>query len=218
MRVRLAAAALFAAAPLVAQTPSATLDRATAAYAKMETAKVTFTQTVTNPLTGRAADSKGEMLQRLPGHYAVTFSDPAGDRIVSDGKVVWIYLPSTNPGQVIKMHVGDAGASIPDFTSWLLNAPKDRFALADGGKAMVGSRATHIVLLTPRAKNVPFTSAKLWIDDADGIVRQFETMDANGSVRRVRIDAIKMNVPASAAEFQFVVPQGVKVFEQGAGG
>jgi outer membrane lipoprotein carrier protein len=217
MRIRLAAAAVFAAAPLVAQTPSATLDRATAAYARMETAKVTFTQTVTNPLTGHAADSKGEMLQRLPGHYSVTFTDPAGDRIVSDGRVVWIYLPSTNPGQVIKMHVGDAGASIPDFTSWLLNAPKDRFALADGGKAMVGTRATHIVLLTPRAKNVPFTSAKLWIDDADGIVRQFETVDANGSLRRVRIDAIKMNVPASAAEFQFVVPQGVKVFEQGAG-
>ena len=215
MRVRLAAAALFAAAPLAAQAPSATLDRATAAYAKMETAKVTFTQTVTNPLTGHAADSKGEMLQRLPGHYAVTFSDPAGDRIVSDGKVVWIYLPSTNPGQAIKMHVGDAGASIPDFTTWLLNAPKDRFALADGGKGTIGGRATHIVLLTPRAKNVPFTSAKLWIDDADGIVRQFETTDANGSVRRVRIDSIKMNVPVPAGAFTFVPPEAVKIFDQG---
>jgi outer membrane lipoprotein carrier protein len=216
MKLRLLAAAAIAAAPLAAQSPSATLVRATAAYSKMETARVTFTQTVTNPLTGRTQDSKGEMLQRLPGHYAVTFSDPAGDRIVSDGKVVWVYLPSTNPGQVIKMHVGDAGASIPDFTTWMLNAPKDRFTLADGGKAVIGGRATHIVLLTPRAKSVPFTSAKLWIDDADGIVRQFETMDANGSVRRVRIDSIKMNVAVSADAFTFTPPAGVKIFDQGA--
>lgn len=201
-----------------AQAPEATLDRAAAVYAKMSTAHVTFTQTLTNPLTGKDVTSKGDMIERLPGHYLVTFTQPAGDRIVSDGRVVWVYLPSTNPGQALKFSVGDGGAHVPDFTSWLLDKPKDRFTLGDGGAATVGGHATRVVTLAPKSKNTPFSSAKLWIDDADGIVRQFETVDANGSVRRVRIDSIEMNVPASGHLFTFTPPAGVKVYEPGASG
>lgn len=201
-------------APAQINTPEQTLDRASAAYANMKTARVTFTQTLTNPLTNREETSKGEMLQRLPGQYAVTFSVPAGDRIVSDGRTVWVYLPSTNPGQAFKLTVGDGAARVPDFTAWMLDAPKERFALSDGGTAVITARATHVVRLIPRDKSAPFASAKLWIDDGDGIVRQFETIDANGSARRVRIDSIQMNVPVSDHAFVFTPPPGVKVFDQ----
>jgi outer membrane lipoprotein carrier protein len=217
---RIVAGAALALAALAgasgAQSPTATLERAAAVYARMQTAKVSFTQTVDNPLTGHGVDSKGEMLQRLPGRYAVSFTQPAGDKIVSDGKAVWIYLPSTNPGQVIRMTVGEGGARIPDFTTWLVDSPAQRFVITDGGTAVIGGRATHIVGLTPRGRNAPFAFAKLWIDDADAIVRQFETKDANGSMRRVRIDAISMNVPVSDGNFTFTPPAGVKVFDQGA--
>jgi outer membrane lipoprotein carrier protein len=216
---RAAAGAAFALAALAsvggAQSATATLERAAAVYAKMQTARVSFTQTVDNPLTGHGVDSKGVMLQRLPGRYAVSFTEPAGDRIVSDGKSVWIYLPSTNPGQVIRMTVGEGGARIPDFTSWLVDAPAQRFTITDGGTAVIGGHATHVVGLTPRGRNAPFAFAKLWIDDTDAIVRQFETKDANASVRRVRIDAIQMNLPVSEGNFTFTAPPGVKVFDQG---
>ena len=204
---------------VVAQSPSEVLDHATAAYAQMKTAHVTFTQFVKNPLTNADVASKGEMYQKLPGHYDVTFTQPAGDRIVSDGRVVWIYLPSTNPGQVMKLGVGEGGqARVPDFTTWLLDAPKSRFTIAGGGAATVSGKATHVLLLTPKGAGVPFVSARLWVDDADGIVRQFETADENGSTRRVRVESIEMNVPVSASAFTFTVPVGVKVYEPGASG
>ena len=41
---------------------------------------------------------RGRCSSAFPGSYLVTFTIPAGDRIVSDGRVVWVYLPSTNPG------------------------------------------------------------------------------------------------------------------------
>ena len=111
------------------------------------------------------------------------------------------------------MTVGEGGARIPDFTSWLVNEPAQRFIITDGGTAVIGGRATHVVGLTPRGRGAPFTFARLWIDDADAIVRQFETTDANGSVRRVRIDAIQMNVPVNDAVFTFTPPAEVKVYE-----
>jgi outer membrane lipoprotein carrier protein len=205
-----------AAAGARAQSAGETLDRAAAVYGAMSTARVTFTQTVTNPLTQRAVTSSGQMLQRLPGRYAVTFTDPAGDRIVCDGKVVWLYLPSTNPGQAIKMRVGESGAGVPDFTAWLLNAPKERFVIADGGAAAVAGHDTRIVELTPKRAGAPFTSAKLWIEAGTGLVRQFETVDVNGSLRRVRIDTIEINVPVSPRAFTFTPPAGVNVYDPGA--
>ena len=210
--------AVAAPASAAAQTPEQTLDKAVSAYAQMKTARVSFTQTLNNPLTNKDVTSKGEMIEKLPGHYLVTFTQPAGDRIVSDGKVVWVYLPSTNPGQVIKLPVGEGGTRVPDFTSWLLDKPKERFTLGDGGTATIAGKATHVLLLTVHGSGVPFRSAKLWIGDADGIVRQFETTDANGSVRKVRVDAIEMNVPASGSLFTFTVPAGVKVYEPGVSG
>src|ERR671939_794535 len=140
--------------PATAQSPEATLDRAVEAYSKMKTARVTFTQTLTNPLTGSVVNSRGEMQQRIPGYLDVRFTDPAGDRIVADGKSVWIYLPSTNPGQVIKTRPGESGANVPDVTSQFFRSPKTRYTVADGGSAAVDGRSAHILVLTPKDPSI----------------------------------------------------------------
>jgi outer membrane lipoprotein carrier protein len=84
-------------AAAAAQSPDSTLDRAVAAYATIKTARISFTQTIDNALTGSTVSSRGELQQRRPSRFAVNFQEPAGDRIVSDGSYVWVYLPSTNP-------------------------------------------------------------------------------------------------------------------------
>ena len=201
--------------PSTQQSPEATLDRAVAAYSKVKTARATFTQTLTNPLTGSVVNSRGEMQQRIPGYLDVRFTDPAGDRIVADGKSVWIYLPSTNPGQVIKTRPSESGASVPDVTSQFFNSPKTRYAVADGGKDAVDGRPAHVLVLTPKDPTIPFTKATIWVDDADALVRQFETVDANGVVRRVKITKIDVNAKVDPDAFTFRPPKGVKVFEQG---
>ena len=218
MRSAYATAAVLATAALaargaIAQTPAQSIDKASAAYAQLKTARVTFTQVLTNPLTNREVASAGVMVEQIPGRYRVTFTQPKGDRIISDGKMVWLYLPSTNPGQVMKVPVREGGNGVPDFTAFLLNAPKDRFALADGAAATVNGRAAHTVLLTPKVGGIPFIKARVWVDDADGLVRQFETIDINGGVRRVRVESIDMNVPVDASLFTFTVPSGAKVID-----
>ena len=84
-----------------AQTVSP-IDHAVNTYATMRTSRMIFTQTITNPLTGVTSTSRGEMQQQVPGKIAVRFTEPPGDRIVSDGQYLWIYLPSSAPGQVIR--------------------------------------------------------------------------------------------------------------------
>ncbi|HEU4563808.1 MAG TPA: outer membrane lipoprotein carrier protein LolA [Gemmatimonadaceae bacterium] len=203
-----------AARAAAAQSPEATLDRAVAAYQKVKTVRATFSQTLTNPLLGTTTRSDGEVVQQRPQYIAVRFSDPAGDRVIADGKWVWIYLPSTHPGQVVKAAIGADGAGVPDVTAQFLTAPKSKYVVAGGGTDRVNGRATHVLKLTARDQSLPFTKATVWVDDQDALVRQFETTDASGLVRRVTITNLTINAPVSRSQFAFSPPKGVKVFEQ----
>ena len=206
--------ALTIAAPLAAQAPEATIDRAVKAYARVKTARATFEQTLTNPLTGNTQLARGEYQQQSPGRLAVTFSEPKGDRIVNDGKAVWVYLPSSAPGQVIKLSPA-AGAGSVDLLGTFLDAPRTKYDMAAAGTAVVGGRRTHAVTLTPR-RAMQFTKAVVWIDDADAAVRQFEVTDNMGLVRRVRLTKLTLNGPISRSAFSFTPPPGVKVYDQAA--
>src|ERR1700726_2844442 len=73
------------------QEANAILSHAVSAYSRVTTARGTFEQTLTNPLTGTTAAARGEFVQERPSHLAVRFTDPSGDRIVADGKWVWVY-------------------------------------------------------------------------------------------------------------------------------
>jgi outer membrane lipoprotein carrier protein len=203
---------VIGAAPAAAQSADGTLDRAVAAYSTVKTARIAFTQTIDNALTGATVTSRGELQQRRPSRFSVSFAEPAGDRIVSDGKYVWVYLPSTNPGQVIRAKLGaDVGA--PDFAAQFLEAPRKSYTVSGGSAATIDGSATHSVMLTPKSKESPFSKVTLWVNDSDALLRRVETVDGSGVVRRITVTRFTRNAPVDANAFVFHVPAGVKVFD-----
>src|SRR5437868_2962102 len=87
---------LVVSVPAAAQSIDATLDRGLRAYNSARTTKATFEQMLSNPLTGSSSKARGELLMRRPNQLSVKFTDPSGDRIVADGGMLWVYLPSQN--------------------------------------------------------------------------------------------------------------------------
>ena len=141
------------------------------------------------------------------------FTDPAGDRIVADGKWLWLYLPSTNPGQVIRSPMGKSASGVTDFLGQLLDNPKARFTPSNAQAASVDGRAAHAVSLTPKEKSLPFTKATIWVDNGDGLVRQFETVDQSGVIRKVSIVKMQVNPKVDASVFNFTPPKGTRVVD-----
>lgn len=207
------------AAPLEAQTapaidPATVLARARAEYATVRSARAEFTQEIQNPLLGRALQSRGTLLQRKPGKLAVTFTEPAGDRIVSDGRWLWVYLPSTQPGQVLRMAAGSSGTGGIDLAATVLDAPREGYTLADAGARTVQGRALRGVAMTARAgAAVPFPRATVWVDLTDGTVREVAITDAQGVTRTVRMVTWEKNVVIADDAFVFRVPRGVKTVD-----
>jgi outer membrane lipoprotein carrier protein len=199
---------------LPAQGVDQTIERAVAAWAAANTVRASFEQTLTNPLTGSEVTARGEFQQQGRNRIDIRFTDPAGDRIVADGRALWIYIPSTTPGQVIRSSLA-RGANSVDLTGQFLTAPKTKYNISDAGTTSVGGRpARGLVLVPKREESQPFTRATVWVDDRDGLVRQFEVTDQNGVTRRVRLTSIRVNVPVDASAFRFRPPKGVRVVQQ----
>jgi outer membrane lipoprotein carrier protein len=191
------------------------LDRAVASWAKVKTARASFEQTVTNSLTGRTLNATAEFQQQRPGKLSIRFSEPANEAIVADGKYLWLYLPSSAPGQVIRTSAKSAGGGTMDFTAQFLDAPRSRYTVTSAGTLQVGGRDAHAFTLVPKEKaGAPFKSATVWIDDADATIRQFEVSENSGLQRKVRLTSFKTNVPVDASAFTFKVPEGTRIVDR----
>ena len=197
-----------------AQDAGAIIDRAASAYGRLNSMRAEFRQTLTNPLTGNSQTTTGVILRKKPNLLSIRFE--SGDRVAADGSTLWVYLPSSVPGQVMRMPYTGANASTVDPAEQFLNAPRTRFNVTSSGTATVGGRATHAVTLVPKRANAPFTSAKVWIDDSDSSIRQFDVETANGLKRRVVITSFTPNPELSKSSFRFAVPKGAKVVDQAA--
>lgn len=208
-------AALATANPRVqGDAANAAIDRAVAAYATVKTAHASFEQTVDNPLTGSKLTSRGEFEQARPDRFAFRFSDPKGDAIISDGKFVWVYVPSSTPGQVIRAPLSSDVQGSIDLIGTFFSNPRSRYAISDAGSATISGRATRAVTLVPKSKDGSFVRAKVWIDTQDGSLRQFEAEESSGLVRKVVVTSFTPNAPVSAGAFSFKPPRGVKVVDQ----
>lgn len=199
----------------VAQTVDATIARAVAAWARVTTLRASFEQTLTNPITGSAMVSRGELQQRKPNKLAITFTDPAGDRIVADGKFVWVFLQSATPGQVLKLSNAEAGAANTDLIGQFLSTPRRAYDASDAGWEEVNGRAARALVLIARpGEALPFVRAKVWVDSADALIRQFESTDPNGITRRVRLLTLSPNAKVQNKAFSFTVPRNVRVVQR----
>jgi outer membrane lipoprotein carrier protein len=211
-----AASALLAIGAPKRQGPAESIvEKAVATYEKTRTSKGTFEQVITNPLTGSTVRARGEFeQQRQPARFAFRFTEPKGDMIVGDGKWLWVYLPSSQPGQVIKMPMTEGGAGSLDLASRFFDSPKTRYKITDAGAATINGKATRAVVLEPKVSGEPFSSAKVWIDTTDGTLRQFETVEMSGLKRLVTITSVSPNVTVSAKSFTFTPPKGARIVDQ----
>jgi outer membrane lipoprotein carrier protein len=218
MRAAVIAAAVSAAVvsgtSASAQSADAAIDKAVATWTTVRSATGTIEQTVMNSLMGTSATRHAQIQLGRPNQLSIRFTDAKGDAIVSDGKWLWIYLPESMPGQVIR-RAATQKSGIPADPGQFLDSPRTRYDFADKGTATIDGRNLRVVGLTPKKGIDPgFTKATVWIDETEGLIRQFEVVEDANRTRRVRFTTLTTNARVDADAFKFIVPKGVKVVDQ----
>ncbi len=199
---------------LAAQDPGPILDRAAAAYRTVRTLSADFIQIVTNPLVGAPDTTRGRLYEMRPNHFAMRFTDPRGDRIVADGRRLWLYTPSTTPGQVIRTAIPSEGTTGPNLIGQFADRPRERYrarylradSLADGW--------TDAIELVPRSGDGSYAKAVVWIDRDDALIRRIEIEETSGQGRTVVLRKVAVNRGVPGREFIFSPPAGLRVVDQ----
>ena len=205
---------LWAALPPPAQDPWPILDHASSAFQQVHTLSADFVQVITNPMIGDPDTTRGRLFQRRPSHFAMRFSDPAGDRIVADGRYLWLYTPSTTPGQVIRSRVPETGTTGPNLIGQFVERPRERYHARYMRADSTASGWADVVALTPRDTTFPYSEAVLWVGRDDGLVRRLEISETSGQQRVVLLRNLRVNIAVPAREFRFAPPAGVTVVNQ----
>jgi outer membrane lipoprotein carrier protein len=204
-----------AGASLAAQDPDPTaiVERAARAYQALSSFSAEFRQIIADSMIG-TFESRGRLVQAGTSKLSMRFTDPRGEAIVMDGEHIWLYTPSTTPGQVLRTAIPRNATYGPNVLAWLLTRPTERYRIRYLRSDAVAGRGADVVVLTPIDPDLPFRDAVVWIDQSDALPRRLEIAERGGSRRTLVLTGVERNRRVDADAFRFDVPAGVRVIDQ----
>ena len=199
---------------VVAQDAQAIVGRSSRVYRSLSSMSADFVQVIDNPMID-SAESRGTLVQAGEDKLAMRFTDPSGEAIVIDGRSIWVYTPSTTPGQVIRMSVPSGGPVYGyNILAWLLDRPAERYTASYVRSDRLNGRTVDVVQLDPAVPDLPFERAVLWLDQGDGLPRRLEITEPSGAIRTLTLSKVRVNRQVAKSTFTFEVPSGVRVVDQ----
>ncbi|PYO93649.1 MAG: outer membrane lipoprotein carrier protein LolA [Gemmatimonadetes bacterium] len=190
------------------------LDRASASFDTVRTLQADFVQIVNNPMLGDPDTTRGRLFQERPSYFAMRFTEPKGDRIVADGKKLWLYTPSTTPGQVIRSDIPGTGGAGPNLIGQFVERPRERYTARYVRSDSLPDGAADVITLTPKTQDLAYSEATIWIAKRDGLIRRIDIVENSGQRRTIALGAITVNRAIASREFRFSPTSGLRVVDQ----
>lgn len=182
---------------------AATIDRLRAFVRDTDTARTTFTQTVTDRNGRVVQKSNGELQLSRPGRFRWSVDKPYRQLVVGDGERVWIYDEDLN--QVVVRRLGDALGSTPAA----LLAGREGIEKSFTWRELPALDGLEWLAAIPLAKDAAFTEIRLGFDQKT--LAALELVDGFGQKTVVRFGEIARNPPLAPDTFRFTPPKGADV-------
>lgn len=196
--------------------PRRLLTSAEAVYDTLDTLRARFRQTIVMPVFDppRRKEGHGTWYQKKPALFRMDFEEPPDDVIVSDGRNLWLYYPSTHPDQVVRTDLGspERGAEIVDLQGRIFEIARQGYEATYRGREMVAGEETHRIRLEPDG-DASYRRVSVWLGVEKLLVRRLEFVDLSETVRTITLDDLWTQVSLADSLFRFEPPAGVEVFE-----
>ena len=179
-----------------------------ARYNKAKTLQVVFHEDYT-PLGRPRRSESGTLLLRKPGRMRWDYDQPKGKLFVSDGKFMWLYTPAENRAEKMKLQESDDMRAPLAFLLGKLNFQKE-FRNLQAKPEGAGTRITA----EPKTDNLPYSAVE-FVVSPDRQIREVKVTGFDRSVLDFRFDQERVDPPLNDKLFQFQVPKGAELVEQG---
>ncbi|HEX5863546.1 MAG TPA: outer membrane lipoprotein chaperone LolA [Casimicrobiaceae bacterium] len=188
---------------VAASVDAATLERLRAFVRDTQTARASFTQTVTDKSGRMVQQASGEFAIARPGKFRWSVEKPYKQLLVGDGERVWIYDADLN--QVVKRRNDKALGTTPAA----LLAGKEDVERAFDWRELPPADGLDWLGATPKDKESSFSDIRLGFD-ASGLAA-LEIFDNFGQRTLIRLAQLERNPKLAPYLFQFTPPKGADV-------
>ncbi len=179
-----------------------------ARYNRAKTLQVLFHEDYTPQ--GRPRRSESGLLQlRKPGRMRWDYEQPKGKLFVSDGKYLWLYTPSENRAEKMKVQESEDMRAPLAFLLGKLNFERE-FRNLQGRPEGTGMR----IQAEPKTDNLPYSAVE-FVVTADSRIKEVKVTGFDHSILNFQFDQEKVDPVLDSKLFQFQVPKGVEVVEAG---
>ena len=205
LTVALLSVSAFAADPSL----DALLKGVEARYNKAKTLQVVFHEEYT-PL-GRPRRSESGMLQlRKPLKMRWDYDQPKGKLFVSDGKFLWLYTPSENRYEKMKLQESEDMRAPLAFLLGKLNFEKEFRNI----QAKPEGPGEQRIFAEPKSDNLPYSAVEFVVGPQNRIL-SVKVTGFDRSILEFRFDDEKVDPALNDKLFRFQVPKGAELIQEG---
>jgi outer membrane lipoprotein carrier protein len=176
-----------------------------ARYNRAKTLQVVFEETYTVNGKPRKAES-GDLFLRKPGRMRWDYKSPAGKLFVSDGKEVYLYTPSDNSAEKMKLKESDDMRAPLAFLLGKLEFEKEfqnfQTAQAEGGDVKITA--------TPKSDRVPYRQVEFFVTP-EYKIRKLNITGQDSSVLSFVLRNEQVNPALDDKIFRFALPAGASL-------
>jgi outer membrane lipoprotein carrier protein len=187
--------------------PATVVDKLQARYDTTKAFRADFRQNTKVAAVGEGEEARGTVAFKKPGKMRWDYVAPEGQRIVSDGRTLWIYQPADR--QVVKAAFQAAFVSTTpvSFLAGVGRISDDFRAESDPRGCSAGR--IYVTLVPKNTQDLG--SLGLAVDAQTFDIVEAAVTDPIGNVTTLGFVNVERNVEIPDAEFSFAVPPGVDV-------
>lgn len=154
---------------------------------------------------------EGKIILKKPDKIYVEFTKPLTQKIISDGKFIWIYIPELNQAIKQEVSLGDIDDPILAIGKLFETLQKD-YDIVLAGDENVDGEDTYLLDFTPKKgnENLPKMKAsiskKSWIPVKSDIIEKQHLVNIS-----IIFKNIKTNIKISNSIFEFTPPKDVEI-------
>jgi len=180
---------------------NATLKRVETHYNRSKTLKVSFQESYTQGGRTRKPES-GELYLRKPGKMRWDYSNPTGKLFISDGKYLYLYTPSQNRAEKMKLKETDDLRAPLAFLLGKLDFSRDF-----SGLQMKAVGTDLQVTAQPKSEKLPYQQVD-FVVGPEAQIKKLNVLGHDNSILAFNFENEVVNPVLDEKMFHFVLPPG----------
>lgn len=166
-------------------------------------------ETIYNKDTKITQSFEGNIILKKPDKIHLEFTKPLNQKIISNGKVIWIYIPELN--QAMKQEITAKKIDDPILAvGKMLESFQKDYDITLKGSEKLENDDTYLLDLNPKKGNENLPNMKVNINKESWIPVKTDIIDAENSIS-IFFTNIKTNIKISNDIFEFKPAKDVEV-------